>query len=111
MVGCNVATRFLYSIDTLFPLTPVEPSEGRATELDNGLLARTEILGGNFYPASGDPEQYPTLINRSGRLSAVHAMFWANHTYIIDTWQGHQKTLRLAPGTRFMPLYVTNPSP
>jgi hypothetical protein len=84
-------------------------SEGRATELDSGPLARTEILGGNFYPASGDPEQYPTFINRGGRLSAVHAMFWANHTYIRDTWQGQQKILRLDPGTRFMPLYVTNP--
>jgi hypothetical protein len=85
-------------------------SEGRTTELDNGPQARTEILGGIFYPASGDPEQYPTFINRGGRLSAVHAMSYANHTYIIDTWQGQQKILQLDPGTRFMPLYVTNPS-
>ena len=85
-------------------------SEGRATELENGVRARTELLGGLLYPASGDPERYPSFINRGGRLSLVHAMFWANHTYIEDSWKDRQKKLRLVPGSRFMSLYVTNPN-
>jgi len=84
-------------------------SEGRATELDNGSQARTELLGGSFYPANnGDRDQYPVFINRGGRVSLTHTSYWGNNTYIVDTWNGQTKTLRNG-SPRFMPLYVTNP--
>ena len=83
-------------------------AEGVATELRNGKSARTELLGGLLYPAGGDLEKNPSFINEGGRLSLVHAMFWANRNYIFDTWNGVTKKLRTED--RFMHLYVTNPS-
>jgi len=83
-------------------------SEGVATDLRNGKAARTELLGGILYPAGGDIEINPSFINDGGRLSLVHAMFWANRQYIHDTWDGTTKIHRTED--RFMPLYVTNPA-
>ena len=83
-------------------------AEGVATELRNGKSARTELLGGILYPAGGDIEKNPSFINDGGRLSLVHAMFWANRQYIHDTWDGITKKHRSED--RFMPLYVTNPT-
>lgn len=82
-------------------------AEGIATELRNGKLARTELLGGLLYPAGGDIEKNPSFINDGGRLSLVHAMFWANRQYIHDTSNGTTKRHRTED--RFMHLYVTNP--
>ncbi len=82
-------------------------AEGTATEIRNGQLARTELLGGLLYPAGGDIEKNPSFINDGGRLSLVHAMFWANRQYIHDTWNEVQKTHRTE--SRVMDLYVTDP--
>ncbi|QDV30480.1 Pectate lyase superfamily protein [Planctopirus ephydatiae] len=82
-------------------------AEGTATEIRNGQAARTELLGGLLYPAGGDIEKNPSFINNGGRLSLVHAMFWANRQYIHDTWDGTTKMHRTED--RFMHLYVTNP--
>jgi len=82
-------------------------AEGVATELRNGKLARTELLGGLLYPAGGDLEMNPSFFNDGGRMSLVHSMFWANRQYIHDTWKGTTKKHRTEE--RFMHLYVTNP--
>jgi len=82
-------------------------AEGIATELRNGKSARTELLGGLLYPAGGDIEKNPSFINDGGRLSLVHAMFWANRQYIHDTYGGTTKKYRTED--RFMHLYVNNP--
>lgn len=82
-------------------------AEGTATEIRTGKSARTELLGGLLYPAGGDIEKNPSFINEGGRISLVHAMFWANRQYIQDTWNGETKKHRTED--RFMPLYVTNP--
>ncbi len=82
-------------------------AEGTATEIRNGQLASTELLGGLLYPAGGDIEKNPSFINEGGRLSLVHAMFWANRQYIHDTWKEVKKTHRTEE--RVMDLYVTDP--
>ena len=84
-------------------------AEGQATNVINGEAAATELLGGTVYPAGGDVRKYPAFINKGGRLSLTHTMFWANATYIIETRGGVEKKLDVKPGTRFMPLYVSNP--
>ena len=83
-------------------------AEGTATEIRNGLKARTELLGGILYPAGGDLEKNPSFINEGGRVSFVHAMFWANRNYISDAWNGSTRKHRTEE--RFMHLYVTNPA-
>lgn len=83
-------------------------AEGVATDIRTGKAARTELLGGLLYPAGGDLEKNPSFINDGGRLSLVHAMFWANRQYIHDTWKGVTK--KHLTEDRFMPLYVTNPA-
>lgn len=82
-------------------------AEGTATEIRTGKKAQTELLGGLLYPAGGDLEKNPSFINDGGRVSLVHAMFWANRQYIHDTWDGTLRKHRTEE--RFMPLYVTNP--
>lgn len=84
-------------------------AEGQATNFVTGPGTATEVLGGLIYPAGGDPKKYPAFINNGGRVSFVHTMFWANLTYMVETRDGVEKKLELKPGTRLMPLYVSNP--
>ena len=83
-------------------------AEGTATEVRTGPTARTELLGGLLYPAGGDITKNPSFVNAGGRVSLVHAMFWANKTYMTDTAGGVTRTHRTEE--RVMPLYVTNPA-
>lgn len=90
-------------------------TERPATVFHNtGPKATTELLGGLIYPVDkGDTprmKSIPVFRNDGGTMSLMHAMFWANHTYIVDTQNGREHVQGKNHGPRFMHLYRSQPS-
>jgi hypothetical protein len=77
-------------------------AEGAGINIVNTGGARTEILGGEIYPACRVPDDVPMWENTDAAISLVHSIFWANTLYIKDTRRGETKELRIPKGHRFM---------
>jgi hypothetical protein len=77
-------------------------AEGTGINIVNTSGARTEVLGGEIYPACRVPDDVPMWENTDAAISLVHSIFWANTLYVKDTRRGETKELRIPKGHRFM---------